>query len=168
MSAFLQRSRLAESILLALFVGGVVALLIPSGKWVSDGSIRLPIRIFVFDAAGRRPIANAECAVFWSPPVLDENNSVDRFPSGPPIDDLPKKCRGVTDATGFCVIEYTFATSASHDRPHPHAFLMNDWVRVEAAGYGGVVVPVRYEERLASELRKEGQVLLSIGLIPKE
>jgi hypothetical protein len=45
---------------------------------------------------------------------------------------------------------------------------MNDWVRVEAAGYGGVVVPVRYEERLASELRKEGQVLLSIGLIPKE
>ena len=43
---------------------------------------------------------------------------------------------------------------------------MNEWVQVEADGFGGVAVPVGYDERPTSEMRKDKQIIVSIGLIP--
>ena len=57
-----------EWIVIAGIIAVLIALLAPQARWVSDGSIRLPVRVFVFDAADRdTPIANAKIAIFPGP-----------------------------------------------------------------------------------------------------
>jgi hypothetical protein len=144
----------------------LLALLVEPVKWASDGDIRLPVKIFVFDAFNCRPIPNAECLLFRALPVLDASNLTDDCPNCSSIGECPNECRSVTDATGFSVIEYKFHTSASDKNPITRAHLTSTCVRVEATGFGGVVVPLRYEGRPTSELRKEGKISVSLGLIP--
>ena len=145
-----------------------VAILLQRARWASDGEILLPVRVFVFDAVHLRPISNVECLVFRSPPAIDPHTLADHYPGNSAVGKWPDECRGITDANGFCVIEHNFGTSANHEHPNPHAHLMNAWVRVEAIDFGGVVVPVGYDERLTSTLRKDGLILISIGLMPKK
>jgi hypothetical protein len=82
------------------------------------------------------------------------------------MSEWPQFRRGTTDAAGSTIIEYEFGTSASHEHPSPRAHLMNYSVQVEADGFGGVVVPVGNDERQTSEMRKDGEVVVSIGLLP--
>lgn len=149
----------------ATFIIVAIVLLYPA-RWASDGDILLPIRIFVYDAVHGHPIANAACLVFRSPPVFDASALHEHFLSDGPISDWPASQRGTSDETGKVEISYKFGTSASHLHPSPRAHLANASVRVEAAGFGGVVVPVRYAESPVSDLRDNGPVRISIGLIP--
>jgi|GEM_PF-3674757 len=165
-SRFMGRLGLIEILVIIASISVLTALLTASTKWASDGDIRVPVKIFVFDAASCRPIPNAECLVFWSPLVLDATNLTDDCHSRSlAISEWPESSRSVTDPTGTSVIEHKFNTSASYKNPITRAHLANAWVRVEATGFGGVVVPVRYEGKPTSELRKDGKISVSIGLI---
>lgn len=169
MRRFVSSRRLTQILTAIAVVSVLVAWLIPPVQWVSDGEIRVPVKVFVFDAVGNRPISNAECLVFRSLPAWDADMVSDFSEQGSlnsPIDSWPEKSRAITDATGICVIEHSFLSTASDRNPKGSAHLMFSWVRVEAIGYGGVVVPVRFESRQTSKLRKEGEILAPIGLMP--
>lgn len=158
----------AEVTVIVVILAVLYALFSPKPTWVSDGTIRIPVRVFVFNATNRRPISNAECAVFHASPILDASSLTKDHPvfNNVPMKEWPQSCRGTTDETGSAAIEYTFRTSASNKHPNSRAHLMNEWVRVEADGFGGVAVPVGYDEGPASEMRKDGEFVVSIGLFP--
>lgn len=163
----INRAGLIQSLVIIAIISVLFALLLEPAKWASDGDIRVPVRIFVFDAANCRPIPNANCLVCWSPLVLEATDLTGDCPSrGLSISEWPEDCRSVTDENGTSVIEHKFNTSASDKNPITRAHLSSTWVRVEATGFGGAVVPLRYEGRPTSELRKEGRISVSIGLIP--
>jgi len=146
------------------------AILAATPQWASDGTIRIPVRIFAFDAANHRPIPNAKCLIFRATPVSNASSLTNDHAifNGQSMNEWPQFCRGTTDATGSTIIEHEFGTSASHEHPNPHAHLMNYSVQVEADGFGGVVVPVGNDERRTSEIRKDGEVVVSIGLLRTE
>ena len=81
--------------------------------WVSDGTLTIPVRVFVFDATNRRPIANAECVVFHASPILDASSLNGDHPVFDPLpmQEWPQACRGTTDETG--------STSIKHTSEHP-------------------------------------------------
>ena len=96
-------------ILMILILSVLAALLSEKPKWVSDGTITIPVKIFVFDAASCRPIANAECAVFHASPILDANSLMKDHPICDHLlmKDWPQSCRGRTDETGSTSINHT-------------------------------------------------------------
>jgi Flp pilus assembly pilin Flp len=156
-----------EWIVIVAIIAVLIALLYPQTQWVSDGSIRLPVRVIVIDAEQGTPISGAKVLVSrgpWAkdPKALDELR--DRFASGF-IDDLPQKYFATTDEKGVAVIEHEFFTSASDRRPVSHAHLDYNWVRVEAEGYRAAFVPVRDESQPTALLRKQGEVLVQIEMI---
>lgn len=163
-----KKINVAKATLIVVVLAVLYALLSPKPTWVSDGTIRIPVRVFVFNATNRRPISNAECAVFHASPILDASSLANDHPvfDNVPMKEWPQSCRGTTDETGSVAIEYTFRTSASNKHPNSRAHLMNEWVRVEADGFGGVAVPVGYDEGPASEMRKDGEFVVAIGLFP--
>jgi hypothetical protein len=108
-----------EWIVIVAIVAVLIALLYPQTQWVSDGSIRLPVRVIVFASEHGTPISGAKVMVSrgpWAkdPKALDELR--DRFASEP-IGDLPQKYFATTDEKGVAVIEHEFLTGASHRRP---------------------------------------------------
>lgn len=160
---------LVEVTVIVVILTVLYELLTAKPIWVSDGTIRSPVRVFVFDATNRRPIANAECAVLHAPPIRDASSLTKDHPvfDNVSMKEWPQSCRGTTDETGSASIEHTFGSSASNNHPNTRAHLMNEWIRVEADGFGGVAIPVGYDERPTSEIRKDGEIVVSIGLLPK-
>lgn len=152
-------------VVVATFVILEIVLLSPA-RWASDGDILLPIKIFVFDAVHGHPVTDAECLVFRTPPAIEASTLREHFLSDRRISEWPAAQRGTTNTSGIVEIRHKFGTSASHLHPSPRVHLPNASVRVEAAGFGGVVLPVRYDEVPVSELRNNGSVKVSIGLIP--
>lgn len=149
-----------EWLVILLIVGILAALLLlVPAQWVSDGVITLPVRVLVFDPLSEQPIVNAQVAIMKAPPVssLDDVHQLH--------DRLPPVLKSTTGQTGSVVIKFTFETNASNQRPVKRAHVGNAWVVVEAAGYGGVVVPVRYASQSTAELRKQGELLVTIGLL---
>lgn len=159
---------LAEVTVIVVVLAVLYVILSQKPQWVSEGTIRIPVRIFVFDPTSRRPIPNAECAVFHASPILDASSMTKDHPvfDNVSMTEWPQSCRGTTDDTGSTTIEYTFRTAKSDRHPNSRAHLMNEWVRVEADGFGSVAVPVGYDEGPASEMRKDGEFVVSIGLFP--
>lgn len=158
----------AELTVIVVILAVLFALLSVKPQWVSGGTIQIPVRVFVFDPINRRPIPNADCAIFHASPILDASSLTKDHPvfDNVSMKEWPQSCRGTTDETGFATIEYTFRTSASDRHPNSRAHLMNEWVRVEADGFGSIAVPVGYDEGPASEMRKDGAFVVSIGLFP--
>lgn len=74
-------------------------------------------------------------------------------------------CRACTDGTA--VVDVEFRTSASHERPASYVHLRWEWVQVRAEGYGGVVVPVRHESQPTTTVRKQNELVMTIGLLPE-
>lgn len=72
----------------------------------------------------------------------------------------------MSDGSGVVEISHKFGIAGSHLHPNPRAHLANASVRVEAAGFGGVVLPVGYDEVPVSKLRNSGSVKIAIGLVP--
>lgn len=152
-----------------LIIVVAIILLLP-GKWVADGSIEMPVRVRVFDAAEARPIPSAEVAIVRAPPPQPDfaiNEFRDRF-SREYLNHLQRKTPQVTGVDGTVVIRHKFNTSASHQNPESRAHLAWAWVMVAADGYGTVVVPVRYESAPTKVLREQGEVFVAVGLMPAD
>jgi hypothetical protein len=171
-AAFISRCLRAQSRLewavIALIIAILVTLLTPQTRWASSGDIRLPVRVFVFDAIQCTPISDAKVMLFRAAPVANRGSLAERqeqFQIGL-IGQLPQKFWTATDADGIAVVEYEFRTGASHNRPVNHAHLNFTWVRVEADGFGGAQVPVRHESQPTSVLKQQGEILIQIGLVP--
>lgn len=164
---YLTQLKTIECVVIVAIIAVLVALLVPQTQWVSDGSIRLPVRMFVFDADRGTPIANARLIVFRGPVVSNPQAlaEVQPFIVSGPVSERPLQDIATTDETGSAVIEHEFYTGASHKRPTRHAHLDYAWVRVEADGFGGAVIPVRHESQSTAVLQKQGEIVVQIGLI---
>ena len=82
------------------------------------------------------------------------------------MDELPGEFWKLTSSEGLVTVEHEFSKGASHTRPVNHTHLDYAWVRVEAKSFGGATIPVRHESQPTSTLRKQGEILVQIGLIP--
>ncbi len=164
----LRKPTLVELLVLIAGIGVVVALLLPVPQWASSGSIRFPVRVLVFDAVHGKPIANARVGIFGAAPLTDFKSLEEGNDEYDPKVRVRDENRGTTDADGAVVIDYEFTTGANYQRPTPNAHLRRAWVHVEAEGYGGIVVPVRYESQPVATLRTRKDLVVSVGLIPVE
>lgn len=146
----------------------VVAIVLPEAKWASSGSIKIPVRVFVFDASRGKPIADSRVVIFRAPPLLSERSLAESRELYDPenVERAPITMQGATGDDGMAVIEVEFRTGASHNRPTPYAHLRWGWVYVHADGYGAVVVPVRYESEPMAAVRQQKEFSVSIGLVP--
>jgi hypothetical protein len=163
----MRRPTLIELLVVISVVAVLVALVIPGVKWAASGSMRVPVRVLVFDATHGPPIANASVAIFWAPPLYDLK-SLDESPDSY---DSTHRVRGggsgVTDSEGAVVINYEFRTGANHERPTMHVHVAWAWVHVKAEGFGGVVVPVRHNSLPTKTLREQKELVVPVGLTPE-
>lgn len=157
-------------LLIVITIAILVVIVIPYIPWASSGTIRFPVRVFVFDATQRTPISEATVAVFQSPPVLGPNSlaSDDRPFRAEHVRLIADAVHGTTGTDGMAVLEFEFKTSANNTRPSPHAHTRWAWVEVHAAGYGTVVVPVRHDSMKTADMRKLGELLVPVGLVAIE
>jgi hypothetical protein len=162
----LRRVTFLEWLIVAATVGIVTALLLPATKWASSGSVNVPVRVVVFDAARSRPIGHARVLLFRAPPygvvAEPENDGKDTNPFHPygPAGDRFGLVEGVTGTDGVAVIQYTIGTGTNHNRPVTRAHVDWMWVEVQAEGYGGVIVPVRHVSVPAADIRKSGELVV--------
>lgn len=166
----LRRLTLIEWLMIVTILAILAALLLPPVQWVSDGDIRIPVRVFVFDAKAAKPLSQAHVIIFRAPPLTDAkllSEFPERYDPAQP-ERLYGVFEGATGADGMAVIESTFSVSASHRNPVPQAHTSWAWVAVQAKGYGSVVVPVSYESQPTAELRKRGELPVTVGLLPTE
>jgi hypothetical protein len=143
----------------------LLALILPATQWAARGDIRLPVRVLVFDAARGRPIANAHVGIFRAPPIRGLKSFEETPDQYDPRNHVRGEDSGTTGADGAVVIEYEFRTGANHERPTMYAHLTWAWVSVQAEGFGSIVVPVRYESQPTATLRKQTELLISVGLM---
>ncbi|MGQ0634281.1 MAG: hypothetical protein ACT4QC_06710 [Planctomycetaceae bacterium] len=123
------------------------------------------MRVVVFDAARSKPISNAHVAIFHAPPLLDLTSLETERDLYDPNSHVRDGDSATTDANGMAVIEYEFRTGANHERPTMYAKVGRAWVHVQAAGYGGVVVPVRHESLPTKTLHEMKELLVPVGLM---
>ncbi len=165
----LRRLTLIELLAIVVIIAVLAAILIPPVKWASSGRMQIPVRVLVFDAATVEPILGAQVAVFWAPPVSDEMPLAENHNQyNPDHLQLRDVARGVTRTDGIVVINYEFRTGANDKSPTPKAHLRWAWVEVKAEGYGGVTVPVSYESQPTAQMRKRGELPVTVGLLPME
>jgi len=164
----IRRATVVEWLVAIVLLAVPVALILPGVKWASSGSIRVPVHVFVFDAVSGKPIADARVIIFHAPPVQGEKSLAESRELFDPeyVERLPSTMQGGTDEGGTAVIDVEFRTSASHERPEPYAHVRWEWVYVQAAGYGSVVVPVRYESQPVATVRQQKELPVSVGLVP--
>jgi hypothetical protein len=158
---------LIELLSVIAVIAVAVAYFTPRTKWASSGEIQVPVRVFVFDARQARPISNARVGLRHQ--VVNERElRPDDRDLAVPFDELPNADLGTTDAEGVAIIAHGFRTGANYERPAPYAHLWMEWVIVDAPGYGRVATPVRYRSMPTKSLREQGELAMTIGLIPAE
>lgn len=165
----IRRPSLVEGVVSLLIIVVAIVLLLP-GEWVADGSIEVPVRVRVFDAAAARPIRDAQVAIIRARPPLPEF-AIDEYReqfSREYLGRLQQNAPHLTGDDGTVAIRHEFNTSASHKNPEFRAHLAWGWVVVSAEGYGTVVVPVRYESLPTKVIREQGEVFVAVGLMPAE
>lgn len=162
-----RRAKLVVSLIVVTLFAIAVIIVLPNLPWSTSGEIHVPVRIFVFDATRRLPIAAAKVAVFRSPPVLGPNSLAadDRDYRPNPAAPIADTVRSTTGADGMAVIEFDFKTSANNRRPQAQAHTRWVWLEIYAEGYGTVVIPVRHDSTPIAELRKQGELLVPVGLV---
>jgi hypothetical protein len=164
--ARLRPPTLVELLTVIAILSVLVTLLIQPVKWASSGSIDLKVRVFVFDAVKGKPISGARVGILNAPAVRNQREFDDYGKALTlRLDDLSETDRSVTDEDGMATLEYRFHTGANYERPVTHVHLPSRWVLVEAAGYSGVFVPVRYESEPVGPVRKAGELPVMIGLV---
>lgn len=163
---------LIEALVLVVFAVILVALFVPGTQWASSGTIRFPVRVFVFDVEQQLPISGANVAIFRALPTVSPESLSDpdqglrqyRADNAGPLHYV---ARGTTNADGACVIEYEFRTGASHHRPARHAHTNWSWVEIKAEGFSTVVVPVRHVSMPTKVMREQTDLYVPIGLARK-
>lgn len=166
----LRRLTLIEWLVRITIVSILAALLLPPVQWVSDGYLRISVRVFVFDAKAAKPLSQAHVKLFRAPPLTDAK-LLSEFPERYDPDQperLYGVVEGVTGADGIEVIEYEFSVSASHRNPVSQAHTSWAWVAVQAKGYGSIIVPLSYESLPTAELKRQGELPVTVGLLPTE
>lgn len=169
----LRRPTRVECVVVVAIITVLIALLLPTVQWASSGSIRFPVRVFVFDATRGMPLADAQVAIFRAPFMSNANSLKDyrdRYDVRN-VNQIPTQDgfgKGVTGTDGTTVIEFDFRTGASHQHPEAQAHLANAWVCVRVKGFGGVVVPVRQDPQPTATMRKQNELFVPIGLTPAE
>lgn len=155
-----------EWTVLAVIAVVLAALLVPDAEWASSGTLRMPVRVVVFDAETAAPIAGATVALVRAPPPTAEFELTeyrDRFSwTWLAVDRGEILTRTLTD--GCVTIPTAFTTGASHRNPESRAHTRWQWVLVAADGYGRVAIPLRYESMKSNELRREGTLTTAVGL----
>jgi hypothetical protein len=151
---------------IAITAAGVAYFVGPT-KWASSGEIKVPVRVFVFDARQARPISNARVGLFHKV-VNARELKPDVRDLAVSFGELPNVDLGTTGADGIVTIPHGFRTGANYERPAPYAHLWMEWVLVDAPGYGRVATPVRYQSIPTKSLREQGELAVTIGLTPVE
>lgn len=138
----------------------IAALILPAAKWAASGEITTPVQVLVFDPTTQQPVVGARVVILRYPHVfgLEDIHETHQL-----LADVP---RHATDAAGLVTIEQRFSTGAGYQRPIPHAHVSGVWLIAEAAGYGRVLVPVRYESMPSAELRNRGKLFVPVALLP--
>ena len=158
-------SRVEWLIVIAILVI-LLALVVPSAKWASSGTIEIPVHVVVFDASDATPIANALVAIVRAPPGSGEY-SLDEYRDRLSPDLLVMR-DGIdhheTGTDGAATIECRFPTGASHLHPEARAHIHWYWVMVSAEGFGAVVTPLRYNSRTTMSLREQSEIPFVVGL----
>ena len=162
----MRRLTLIELLAVIAIVSVLVVVFIQPAKWVASGRMDLKVRVFVFDALKGEPIAGARVGILSAPPVHN-SQELDNYGEAltTRLDDLPESDRSITGADGLATLECRFHTSASSQRPTSYVHLPSRWVLIEARGYSGVFLPVRYESEPAGPVRKAGELPVMVGLI---
>jgi hypothetical protein len=110
---------------LSVIIVVVILLLVPNPKWASDGHIRVPVRVLVFDALHGKRIAHARITLFRAPTLVsagDFDEYADQYQLNG-VSQVSEEHQSLTNADGTAVITFDFRTGASHLRPTPHAHL---------------------------------------------
>ncbi len=166
----LRRLSRIEWLILAGIVAVLIALLLPALQWASSGDIELPVRVLVFDARSGSPIAGARVGLLRAAPWFDDEYAEHyRDYVAPDVfDGIKEENQGFTNSGGQIVIVYKFRTSASHNRPTPHAHTTWVWAAVQADGFGGALVQLRQESMPTRQLREQQELRIPIGLMQEE
>lgn len=157
---------LVEWLVVIVIVAFLAGLLIPPVVWVADGTIEVPVRVVVFDAATARPITNAAVGIVRAPSAegvigLEERREVVAM-ALPAIDLEEFAVRA--DENGSATIDVTFNTVCSNRNPERRAHTGSFWVIVSADGYGRVVVPLRYQSTPTASLQDQGELPVYVGI----
>lgn len=161
----LPKSRL-EWLLVAIILTILVALLVPSVKWASSGTIEAVVQVVVFDAETAEPIPDAEVAIVRLLPTtghldLSEyhtqlSSAWGQFVKG--------QIRHKTDADGIANVPTEFRTGASHVRPEPRVQTSFYWILISTSDHGKCAIPLHYESIPTKTLRQNGIIPAYVGL----
>lgn len=157
-----------EILIVILIIAILVALLLPGVQSASSGSVVFPVRVFVFDAVNGVPIEGAQVGITRVSGFYSKDDIGNHLSRWPPQADESDYLTTKTDAKGVALIEQEFYTGASNRHPEPSAHLPGAWVLVSAEGFGSVTVPVSNDSRKTARIREQGEILVSIGLVPQQ
>lgn len=145
----------------------LLAILFSSPQWVADGSTYHPVRVIAFDADSARPIPSVRVSLFRAPPIstIGTLEAAREYFDSQRLKTHPATAQGTTGVDGTVVVNAEIRTSSSDKNPTSRAHLSCLWVRVEADGYSGVVLPVRHESQPVSNLRERGEIVVPVGMI---
>jgi hypothetical protein len=159
-----------EWLLVASILTFLVALLVPSVKWASSGTIEAVVRVVVFDAETAEPVPNAEVAIVRLLPTTGHRDLSEyhtplssawgQFTEG--------QIRHKTDAAGIANIPTEFGTGASHVHPESQAHTSFYWILVSTTDHGKCAIPLRYVSIPTKTLRQNGVVPAHVGLARQE
>lgn len=155
-----------EWTVLVLIALALAALLVPSPQWAASGTMRVPVRVVVFDAETGAPIAGALVAIVRAPPVTREfapTESTELFSAWWLAFDRGQILMR-TLADGAVTIPTEFTTGFSDKNPEPRAHTRWQWVLVQADGYGRVAAPLRHESMTTESVRREGTLTTAVGM----
>ncbi|MBX3442335.1 MAG: hypothetical protein KF774_08000 [Planctomyces sp.] len=160
-----RRLRLLDVLIVLTVAAIILALALPDAQRASSGSVRVPVRVRVFEAESIEPIAGARIRVVRAFPPGDDSFAPENR------ERLAAAVRSVldgegerTDADGQVVVDCEVPAGASHKRPAPHAHVRGTWVIAAADGYGGVTIPLRMDSVSTECIREAGELFVSIGL----
>ncbi len=162
------RLSLIEILIVLLIIAILVALLRPGVQQASSGSVVFPVRVFVFDAVHGVPIEGAQVGITHTSGIYsleDKTINLSRWPSSSSESDY---LTAKTDEKGIALIDQKFYTGAGNRHPESSTHLPGAWVLVSAEGFGSMTIPVSNYSKKTARIREQGEIFVSIGLVPQQ
>jgi hypothetical protein len=166
---------LIEWLVVAAIAAVLIALLVPPVQW-ADGSIKVPVKVVVFNPETGQPVQDARVAIVRGLPASEEFSLADHrerlsglrelLVAGD-LGTLNGSVGAGTGRDGTVTLDVEFRTGASHRNPVPRAHTRWYWVLVSADRCGTVAVPLRYESLTTKQLREQQTLSAYVGLLPR-